>query len=178
MTKIFLGAINWKNDFWTRSSSCIPQKKLHWKMRTDFCQCIWLYQYLAKELVNQTGKHHQQQNVWLLICGEQNWWFSKEFKHLKKIYDINDLRPASSSIEITAKVDSSFYQNYYPALDFIDLSASESSESSGSYGSAEFDIWDDLAENFTRLAAELNQTKAIEHVDPEVSTVYSGHSKT
>ena len=68
----------------------------------------------------------------------------------------------------------SYDQNDFTALDFIDLSSSESSESSES--SAEFDIWDNfdelnLAENFTRLAAEMNQTKEIEQVDPEVSTL-------
>ena len=98
----------------------------------------------------------------------ENWWFSKEFKHLKKIYHQENLRPASNSIEITANVDLSYDQNDLPALDLIDLSSSESSESS--------DIWDDfdelnLAENFTRLAAEMNQTKEIEQVDPEVSTL-------
>lgn len=144
-------------------------------MRTDFCQCIWLYQYLANQLVNQTGKHHQEWNfVTEFYLGRENWWFSKEFKHLKKIYHQENLRPASNSIEITANVDLSYDQNEFTALDLIDLSSSESSESSES--SAEFDIWDNfdelnLAENFTRLAAEMNQTKEIEQVDPEVSTL-------
>ena len=68
-------------------------------------------------------------------------------------------------IEITANVDLSYDQNDF---DLIDLSSSESSESS--------DFWDDfdelnLAENFTRLAAEMNQTKEIEQINPEVSTL-------
>ena len=137
-------------------------------MRTDFCQCIWLYQYLADQLVNKTGKYHQKHNELRFICGENIDDFSKEFKHLKKIYHQENLRPASNSIEITANVDLSYDQNDFRSLDLIDLSSAESSESS--------DIWDDfdelnLAENFTRLAAEMNQTKEIEQVDPEVSTL-------
>ena len=81
----------------------------------------------------------------------------KEFQHLKKIYDIKELCPASSSIEIIAKVDMSNDQS--------DLSPSDSLERPESFDSGDSD-WDmDL---LTSLEAEMNQTKEIEQVDPEV----------
>ena len=89
----------------------------------------------------------------------------KEFQHLKKIYDIKDLCPASSSIEIIAKVDMSNDQSEWPDLGSIDLSPSYSSERPESFDSGDSD-WDmDLV---TSLEAEMNQTKEIEQVDPEV----------
>ena len=62
----------------------------------------------------------------------------------------------------------SYDQNDFPALDFIDLSASESSESSESFGSAEYLDWD-VAEQFANLSDYMEKTKEMEPVDPEVS---------
>ena len=89
----------------------------------------------------------------------------KEFQHLKKIYDIKDLCPASSSIEITAEVDLTYDQSQWPDLGSIDLSPSESSESLESFVSGDSD-WD--VDYIAFLEEEMEQTKETEQVDPEV----------
>ena len=88
-----------------------------------------------------------------------------EFQHLKKIYDIKDLCPASSSIEITAEVDLTYDQSQWPDLGSIDLSPSESSESLESFVSGDSD-WD--VDYIAFLEEEMEQTKETEQVDPEV----------
>ena len=62
----------------------------------------------------------------------------------------------------------SYDQNDFPASDFIDLSVPESSESSESFGSAEYLDWD-VAEQFANLSDYMEKTKEMEPVDPEVS---------
>ena len=98
--------------------------------------------------------------------------FFKEFKHLKKSHDISDLCPASSSIEITANVDLSSDQSVGPDLGSINLSSSESSESSDNYDLLDTAEWDALAPNFTDLLADMTQMKEMEPVDSEVNNLH------
>ena len=50
----------------------------------------------------------------------------------------------------------SYDQNDFPASDFIDLSVPESSESSESFGSAEYLDWD-VAEQFANLVGQADE---------------------
>ena len=99
--------------------------------------------------------------------------FLKEFKHLKKIHDISDLCPASSSIEITANIDLSNDQSAWSDLGSIDLSSSESSASPDDWnGLPDTAEWDALAPNFTDLLADMTQMKEMEPVDSEVNNLH------
>ena len=95
---------------------------------------------------------------------------------MKKIYDIKDLCPASSSIEITAEVDLSYDQSEWPDLESLDLSPSESSESAEGFGSGDLDWGEDIIKQFALLETEMDQTKEIEQIDPEVRFFYIQYS--
>ena len=121
---------------------------------------------IKQERIIKNGTYWLRFHLW----GE-NWWFSKEFKHLRKIHDINDLCPASSSIEITANVDLSYDESALPDLGSIDLS--ESSESSDGWdGLPDTAAWDALAKTITNLLADRTRMKEMKPVDSEVNTLH------